>query len=76
VTSDQGSGDKRRIDTKTAIALGLVLLALIFVFENGKHVQIRFLAPTASVPLWIALVLPLIAGIGIGYLLAQRRSKD
>jgi uncharacterized integral membrane protein len=76
VTSDKGSGDKRRIDTRTAVALGLVLLVLIFVFENGKHVEIRFLAPTASVPLWVALVLPLIVGVGIGYLLAQRRSKD
>ena len=80
VTSDgkqqPGAGKERKLDTRTKIALVLIGLVLIFVFENGKHVSIRFLAPTASVPLWIALLLPLGIGIGIGLLIGQRGKKD
>jgi uncharacterized integral membrane protein len=76
VTSDKQPGKQRRLDTRTTIALVLIGLVLIFVFENSKHVSIRFLAPTASVPLWIALLLPLAIGVGIGLLIGQRRSKE
>ena len=77
VTSDgKPPGKERRLDTRTTIALILIALVLIFVFENSRHVSIRFLAPTASVPLWIALMLPLAIGIGIGLLIGQRRKKD
>ena len=77
VTSDgKPPGKERKLDTRTTIALILIGLVLIFVFENSRHVSIRFLAPTASVPLWVALILPLAIGVGIGMLISQRRNKD
>lgn len=53
-----------------------IVLAVIFVFENTKHVRIRFLIPTAKAPLWAALLVSLALGILIGYFGARHSARS
>jgi lipopolysaccharide assembly protein A len=58
-----------------AVALILAVLAVIFIAENTKRVKIRALGPTVSTPLWLALLITLVAGMLIPILSRRRRNR-
>jgi uncharacterized integral membrane protein len=51
------------------------VLAVIFIAENTKRVKIRALGPTVSTPLWLALLITLVAGMLIPILSRRRRNR-
>ena len=58
------------------IAAGvLALLVLIFVIENTRKVQIRFLIPEVKSPVWVALLITFAVGVLAGMLFAHRRDR-
>jgi uncharacterized integral membrane protein len=53
----------------------LIVLVLVFVFENTAKAQIRFVIPRVTVPLWVALFVAMFVGIVVGALLARHRRR-
>ena len=66
---------ERRIGADTIAAIILVVLGLVFVFENTRKTKIRFLVPEVRVQVWVALVASLAIGVVIGWLLERRRHR-
>ncbi|MFG3258534.1 DUF1049 domain-containing protein [Streptomyces sp. NPDC048172] len=61
-------GGSGRLMTTGRITLGvIVVLAIVFIFENTRQTKIRLLIPEVTMPLWMALL-----GMGvIGWLAGQ-----
>jgi uncharacterized integral membrane protein len=55
---------------KLFVALGLVLLVLIVVFQNTQQVETRFLFLTLTMPRAALLATTLLVGVAIGMLVA------
>jgi uncharacterized integral membrane protein len=53
----------------------LLVVGLVFVFENTRTVPIRFLVPEVESPLWLALLITFLLGVIVGYLLSRHRSR-
>ncbi len=57
----------------------VAVVALIFVFGNSDSVEVNFVLRTATVPLYVALLISLVLGalIGIGgtWILGRRKAK-
>ncbi|GAA4102610.1 MULTISPECIES: LapA family protein [Streptomyces] len=50
----------------------LAILALVFIFENTRHVKIRLLIPEVTMPLYLALLAVFVVGLCCGYFLRRR----
>ncbi|MFE4858548.1 DUF1049 domain-containing protein [Streptomyces sp. NPDC056670] len=50
----------------------LAILALVFIFENTRHVKIRLLIPEVTMPLYLALLAVFVVGLCCGYFLKRR----
>lgn len=74
-----GTGRETRsggVFTPGRIAIGVVLvLLLVFIFENTRQVRIRLLIPEVSMPLYLALLATALLGAVCGYYAAARRRK-
>jgi uncharacterized integral membrane protein len=55
---------------KLVVALGLVVLVLIVVFQNTQQVETRFLFVTLTMPRAALLAITLLIGVAIGMLVA------
>ncbi|MGW0119447.1 DUF1049 domain-containing protein [Streptomyces sp. NPDC003327] len=53
----------------------LVIVTLVFIFENTREVRIRLLIPEVSMPLYLALLATALIGVACGYYAAARRRK-
>ena len=53
----------------------LLVLAVVFVFENTEETEIRFVLPKVRTPLWVALAVTMIVGVVVGFLLARSRDR-
>jgi len=51
----------------------LVVLLVVFTFENRKQTDIRFIIPVVSAPLWVALLGAAVIGAVAGALLSRHR---
>jgi uncharacterized integral membrane protein len=51
----------------------LVVLALIFIFENTGETEIRLLIPLVTMPLWAALLAVGVIGALVGAFFMRRR---
>jgi uncharacterized integral membrane protein len=64
---------------KFGLWIVLALIALTFVFGNSEEVAVNFLFQTATVPLYVALLIALVLGIAIGgggvWFLGRRKAK-
>jgi len=65
---------RRRVTSRQVIALVIIVLVVVFVFQNRDPVQIRFFAATFISPLWLLLVIMAAVGVLAGFLFARRRS--
>jgi uncharacterized integral membrane protein len=58
------------------VAAGVLLvLAVLFVFQNTEATEIRFVVPTVETPLWVALAVTMVIGMVVGFLLARSRDR-
>ncbi len=72
------SGGKQRgpgevLTPKGITVLVLVVLALVFIFENTRETEIRLLAREVTMPLWLALLGMGVLGALCGALFMGRR---
>jgi uncharacterized integral membrane protein len=63
----------RQVHPRLIGALVLVVIILIFIFENTRQTKIRFLVPEVKAPLWVALIAASAVGAAAGVLAARRR---
>jgi uncharacterized integral membrane protein len=54
------------------VAVVILVLTLVFVFENRALTAIRVLVPVVVMPLWLALLVTLVLGVLIGMAFGQR----
>ncbi|WP_328421366.1 LapA family protein [Streptomyces sp. NBC_00443] len=72
--ADGHRGGVRGAMTPARVAvLVLVVLALIFIFENTGETEIRLLIPLVTMPLWVALLAVGIIGALFGAYFMRRR---
>jgi uncharacterized integral membrane protein len=65
----------RELMTPTRVAgLVLVVLGLIFIFENTRRVRIRLLVPEVTMHLWAALLITFVIG-GLAGIFLRRGSR-
>lgn len=64
-----------RISPTQWVALGLSVLAVIFVLENRTHVTVEFLLISIGSPMWLILLAMFLAGLVAGVLLTRRRHR-
>ncbi|MFI8826261.1 DUF1049 domain-containing protein [Streptomyces sp. NPDC053431] len=77
-TSSSSTGEARAggVFTPGRIAVAaVVILMLVFVFENTGRVRIRLLIPEVATPLSLALLTTALLGAACGYYAACRRRK-
>ncbi|EGX57638.1 hypothetical protein SZN_21736 [Streptomyces zinciresistens K42] len=55
------------------VVLVLVVLALVFIFENTGETEIRLLIPVVTMPLWVALLSTGVIGALFGAFFMRRR---
>ncbi len=53
----------------------LVVLLLVFIFENTTRTDVRFIIPVVTAPLWVALLGAALIGALAGALLARQRHQ-
>ena len=53
----------------------LLVLAVVFVFENTEETEIRFVLPKVQTPLWVALAVTMAIGMVVGFLFARSRDR-
>jgi uncharacterized integral membrane protein len=76
--SEAPQGDKTRISPALIIWLVIVVLAVIFIVQNARNAQVKFLFWDGTMSLWIVLLLTLLAGVLLDRVVtwALRRRKD
>ncbi|MFD4501628.1 LapA family protein [Streptomyces sp. NPDC058457] len=75
VKRDRTGGRHGVLLTPGRIAVLLLgVLGLVFVFENTRATEIRFLVPVVTTPLWIALLATGLIGALCGAYFMKRRS--
>jgi uncharacterized integral membrane protein len=65
----------QRLGSRGIAAIGLVVLAIIFIVENTRRARIRFIIPQVNAPVWLALLVAAALGALAGALLMHRRTK-
>jgi uncharacterized integral membrane protein len=82
MSSDKPAGGRRsfrELMTPTRVTgLVLLVLGLIFIFENTRRVRIRLLIPEVTMHLWAALLIAFVIGALVGIFLRRgggRRSR-
>ncbi|MEU8774331.1 DUF1049 domain-containing protein [Streptomyces sp. NPDC048606] len=53
----------------------LVVVTLVFIFENRRQTEIRLLVPLVTMPLWVALLISAVLGGICGAYVMGRRSR-
>ncbi|MGI8869792.1 MAG: hypothetical protein ACR2F6_13315 [Mycobacteriales bacterium] len=76
--TEQHSHDAERrtsgaLTPRNVIIAVLVVLAIVFIVENHNSVHIRLIAPSVSMPLWLALLAMFVIGGLAGLLVSRRR---
>ena len=79
--SDQSEPQQSRRVSIWLVVAGIIVVAVaIFIGQNGDDVSISFLWFSGDIPLWLLIVLALIAGAILGqvglYLRRRRRRRD
>lgn len=64
----------KKVPLRAWIALVLLVLVIVFIFQNGQTATVNLLFISISAPMWITLLICLVIGILIG-VLGRRRSK-
>lgn len=60
---------------RQVVGIVLLVLALIFIFENTKTVKVRLIIPEVKLPLWVALLIAAVLGSLVTLLIQWRRRR-
>jgi uncharacterized integral membrane protein len=77
-TPPQPPAQGPRLTARQIAGLVLIVLALVFIFENTRSVKVRFIIPEVKLPLYFALLCAAVLG-GLASMLFQwrrRRGKE
>lgn len=66
----------RALGPRQIVAIVLVLITLVLVFQNRQPVTLTLLVMSVEMPLWIATVVILVVGVLVGWLLARGRYRS
>lgn len=72
---DVPAKDGRRIDSRVVVGIVVLVVLLVFVFQNTEETPLHFLFFDFSAPLWLMLGLTVLLSLGVGYLLGRRRRR-
>ncbi|MEU6560048.1 hypothetical protein [Nocardia nova] len=75
MTAPQKRSILARVSPTQWVALILIVLAIIFVFENRDKVSITVLMIDITSPLWLVLLVLFVVGWIAGVLTVRRRNK-
>ncbi|MGI8777117.1 MAG: hypothetical protein ACR2LJ_06945, partial [Acidimicrobiales bacterium] len=62
-----------RVSPRLVLGAVLVVLLVVFTFENRAKTKIRFIIPEVTAPLWVALLGAALIGAVAGALLSRHR---
>lgn len=65
-----------RVSATQWVALGLTVLAVLFVIENRTKVSIEFLLMTVRSPMWLVLLVMFVVGWVAGLLTSRQRRRS
>jgi uncharacterized integral membrane protein len=78
--SEAPEGDKTKISPALIISLIIAVLAVIFIIQNARDAQVKFLFWDGTLSLWIVLLLTLIVGVlldrVVTWALRRRRARQ
>jgi uncharacterized integral membrane protein len=66
---------RQRLTPSQIAGLVLIVLGLVFIFENTRSVKVRFIIPEVKLPLYFALLVAALVG-GLATLLIQWRRRS
>jgi uncharacterized integral membrane protein len=66
----------RQVSPKLIVTAVVAVLVLIFVFQNTEQAPIRFLVWDFDIAVWVALLITLLIGFGIGWVVRGGRAKQ
>jgi uncharacterized integral membrane protein len=67
----------RGVDGRLVVGGIVLVLLLVFVFQNTYDTALNFLFFEFTAPLWLMLAITVVISLGIGFLLGRRRgSRD
>jgi drug/metabolite transporter (DMT)-like permease len=69
------TGRRFRITPREVAGAFLVILAVVFIAENGRRTKIRFVGPEVTSYLWLALLIAAALGFVAGMTVARSRAK-
>ena len=75
--SEAPEGDKTKISPALIIWIVIAVLAVIFIVQNARDAQVKFLFWDGTLSLWIVLLLTLLVGVALDRIVtwALRRRK-
>jgi uncharacterized integral membrane protein len=67
----------RRVDGRLIVGGIVLVVLLVFVFQNTDETPLHFLFFDFSAPLWLMLALTVVISLAVGFLLGRRsRNRD
>ncbi len=63
-----------KVSPRLVVGAVLVVLLIVFVFENTTRTDVRFIIPVVTAPLWVALLGAALLGAVAGALLTRHRN--
>ncbi len=75
MTTETSQGMTTAARAKLIGAGTLIVVAVVFIVENGRKTRIRFIVPEVRTYLWLALLIAFALGLLSGLLLARYRSR-
>ena len=70
---DDSPEPKGPVSPQLILAVIVIALLVVFVFQNTSSTQVRFLIPKVKTPLWVALFASMVLGGIAGALLSRRK---
>jgi uncharacterized integral membrane protein len=67
--------DRPAFVARHLLALIVLVAAVVFIIENTRRVRIRALGPEVTAPLWLVLLITLVAGMLVLALIQRRRRR-
>jgi uncharacterized integral membrane protein len=68
-------GSEHTLTPRMLMAIGAAALALVFIAENTKTTDIRFIVPKVESPIWLALLVTFLIGAVAGWFFARSFKK-
>jgi len=72
MNEDEQKPRRLALTPKQWAAIALVIVALVFILQNLTYVRVEFFLIHTAAPLWLVLLVTLVAGYAIGWFSKRR----